>query len=47
MVIGKENAIELIQKNNLEGYLIYSDDNGNFQTWISESLKNNISEAGD
>ena len=45
MVIGKEKAIELIQKNNLEGYLIYSDDSGNFQTWISENLKNNISEA--
>ncbi len=45
MVIGTENAIELIQKNNLEGYLIYSDNNGNFQTWISENLKSSISEA--
>jgi thiamine biosynthesis lipoprotein len=47
MVIGKESSIELIQKNNLEGYLIYSDDKGNFQTWISENLKSNISESGD
>lgn len=46
MVIGKEGAIELITKNpQLSAYLIFSDDNGNFKTWVSEALKKNISET--
>lgn len=44
MVLGKDGAINLINKYNfLQGYLIYSDEDGNFKTWISESLKKSIS----
>ena len=45
MVIGKDSSIKFIIENKLDGYLIYSDDNGNFQTWISENLKKYISET--
>lgn len=45
MVMGKENSIDFINKNKLDGYLIYSDDSGKFKTWISENLKKNISET--
>lgn len=45
MVMGKDSSVEFITKNKLDGYLIYSDDKGNFQTWISENLKKNISET--
>ncbi len=44
MVMGKEKSIDFIIKNKLDGYLIYSDDSGNYQTWISDNLKKNISE---
>jgi thiamine biosynthesis lipoprotein len=45
MVMGKEKAIDFIKSHKeLDGYLIYSDDKGNFATWISENLKRNISE---
>jgi FAD:protein FMN transferase len=44
LVMGKDEAVKFIINNKLDGYLIYSDDNGNFQTWISENLKKNISE---
>jgi thiamine biosynthesis lipoprotein len=47
MVMGKEGAIEFINKNpKLSGYLIFSDDNGNFRTWMSDNLAENISETG-
>jgi thiamine biosynthesis lipoprotein len=47
MVMGKEGAIDFINKNRqLSGYLVFSDDSGNFETWISESLKDYISETG-
>ncbi len=45
MVMGKEKSIQFIIQNKLDGYLIYSDDNGNYQTWISENLEKNISET--
>jgi FAD:protein FMN transferase len=45
LVMGKEKTIEFLGKHpEFEGYLIFSDDNGNFKTWISEKLKKNISE---
>jgi FAD:protein FMN transferase len=45
MVIGMEKTIEFLNNNpQLDAYLIYSDDSGNFLTWISENLRNNITE---
>jgi len=45
MVMGKDRSIEFLNKNaNLEAYLIYSDDEGNFKTWITANLKKNIDE---
>jgi thiamine biosynthesis lipoprotein len=45
MVIGKDKTIEFLRKNpNLEAFLVYSDENGNFRTWITDNLKNNIAE---
>jgi thiamine biosynthesis lipoprotein len=47
MVMGKEAAIDFINKNpQFSGYLVFSDDNGNFITWISDGLKDYISETG-
>jgi FAD:protein FMN transferase len=45
MVMGKEKAIDFINKNGLGGFLIFTDDSEDFQTWISENLKKNISET--
>jgi FAD:protein FMN transferase len=45
MVMGKEKAIEFINKNpQLSAYFVFSDDNGNFNTWMSESLSKYLSE---
>ena len=45
MVMGKDKSIEFLKKNaNLEAYLVYSDNEGNFKTWISSNLKKNIDE---
>jgi thiamine biosynthesis lipoprotein len=45
MVMGKDKTIEFLGLHpEFEGYLIYSDDSGNFKTWASESLKKFISE---
>jgi FAD:protein FMN transferase len=47
MVMGKERAIDFLNKNpQFTGYLVFSDDKGNFNTWISDSLQDNISETG-
>jgi thiamine biosynthesis lipoprotein len=47
MVMGKDDAIEFINKNPQLGvYLVFSDDNGNFRTWVSKDLADNISETG-
>ncbi|MCK7537769.1 MAG: FAD:protein FMN transferase [Marinilabiliales bacterium] len=44
MVMGKDKAIEFLDLHpEFDAYLIYSDENGNFQTWISENLKDHIS----
>jgi FAD:protein FMN transferase len=48
MVIGKDKTIEFLALHpEYEGYLIYSDDSGNFKTWTSKQLKKFISESGD
>lgn len=46
MVVGKDKTIEFLGRHpEFEGYLVYSDNSGNFKTWISEKLKKNISET--
>jgi thiamine biosynthesis lipoprotein len=45
MVMGKEKTIQFMETHpEFEAYLVYSDDGGNFRTWISESLKADIEE---
>ncbi len=45
MVAGKDTAISIIEKNELlEGYLIFSDDKGDMQSWMSEGLRKKIEE---
>lgn len=45
MVMGLEKSIEFIGTNDfLEAYLVYSDENGNYATWISEGMKQYIRE---
>lgn len=45
MVLGKEKTIEFINKHkDLEAYLVYSDQEGNFKTWMSENLRKNVEE---
>ncbi len=46
MVGGKDTAIAFIEKHDfLEGYLIYSDENGAMKSWTSEGLRNMIIEG--
>jgi len=45
MVMGKEKSIEFLDLHpEFDGYLIYSDDSGNFRTWMTERLKGFIEE---
>jgi thiamine biosynthesis lipoprotein len=45
MVMGLEKSISFIEnRGNIMGYLVYSDDKGNFLTWMSEDLKQYIEE---
>jgi thiamine biosynthesis lipoprotein len=45
MVMGKEKTILFLQKYpELEAFLVYSDDDGQFRTFITENLKDNLSE---
>ncbi len=47
MVMGKDGAIDFINKNKqFLAYLVYSDEHGNFKTWISKNLLEYISETG-
>ena len=40
MVMGKEKAIDFITHIlSLSAYFVFSDDNGNFKTWMSDDLK--------
>jgi FAD:protein FMN transferase len=45
MVMGKEKTIQFLEIHpEIEAYLIYSDESGNFKTWMSENLKKYITE---
>jgi thiamine biosynthesis lipoprotein len=45
MVMGKDKTIKFLEIHpEIEAYLVYSDESGNFKTWISENLKKNITE---
>jgi len=45
MVAGKDGAVSIIEENDfLEGYLIYSDENGGMKSWVSEGLRKLIDE---
>ena len=45
MVMGKDKTIEFLERHpELEAYLIYSDEEGNFRTRVSENLRKKISE---
>jgi thiamine biosynthesis lipoprotein len=47
MVMGKDDAIRFIENNpQFRAYFVFSDDEGNFKTWISENLKDFIAETG-
>jgi len=47
MVMGLDNSIEFMKNNpQLSAYLVFSDNEGNFNTWTSETLKEYISEEG-
>jgi thiamine biosynthesis lipoprotein len=47
-VMGTENAITLLdQVEELEAFLIYNDDSGRIQTYVSESLKPYISNVNE
>jgi thiamine biosynthesis lipoprotein len=40
MVMGKEKSVEFLDLHpEFDAYLIYSDENGNFKTWMTENLK--------
>ncbi len=48
MVMGKEKSRDFINSHPQFGaYFVYSDESGNFRTWISDSLKDHISETGE
>lgn len=47
MVMGKDKAIEFIRAHSeLSAYFVFSDDSGEFQSWMSDDLKKKISETG-
>jgi FAD:protein FMN transferase len=47
MVMGKEGAMEFINKHKeFSAYFVFSDDAGNFVTWISPGLEDSVSETG-
>ena len=47
MVIGKEKTLEFLDMHpEFDAFLVFSDDNGNYQTWATENLKRFITEPG-
>jgi FAD:protein FMN transferase len=47
MVMGKDKTIEFLGFHpEFDAFLVFSDDTGNYKTWISESLKRFVSEPG-
>jgi thiamine biosynthesis lipoprotein len=48
MVMGKDQAIQFINNNpDLQAYFVYSDLSGNFKTWISDNLKDHLTETAE
>jgi FAD:protein FMN transferase len=48
MVMGKDKTIEFLNVHpEFEAFLVFSDENGNFKTWASERLKDEISDNED
>src|SRR5450759_5094396 len=46
MVMGKEKTIKFLEIHpEIQAYLIYSDDTGNFKTWTSDKLKSDLTET--
>jgi thiamine biosynthesis lipoprotein len=46
LVMGLEKAKKFLQKHNeLQAYLIYSDDKGMYQIYQTDGLKNNLNEV--
>lgn len=46
MVMGREKAIEFVKSHSeLSAYFVFSDDEGNFKSWMSDELKKMISEV--
>ncbi len=44
MVFGKDKTIEFLNMHpEYDAFLVYSDDNGNYQTWATENLKGSVS----
>jgi FAD:protein FMN transferase len=47
MVMGKDKSIDFLgKKPQFSAYLIFSNENGDYETWFSPNLKDNISETG-
>jgi FAD:protein FMN transferase len=45
MVMGKDKSVEFLDRHpELKAYMIYSDEAGNFRTWISKSLRKKFTE---
>ena len=45
MVMGLDHAVELLKKfHDIEAYFIYSDENGNYQTYMTEGMKKYVTE---
>lgn len=48
MVMGKDRTIEFLGRHpEFDGYLVYSDEEGNFRTWTSGKLSDFITESGE
>jgi len=45
MVMGLEKGKQFITENHLSAYLIYSDDTGKLNTWMTHDLENNITQV--
>jgi thiamine biosynthesis lipoprotein len=46
MVMGKDKTIEFLRVHpEIEAFLVYSDETGNFKTWASEKIKGDLSET--
>lgn len=44
MVMGKEKSIEFLEDKEMEVFFIYSDEDGNFETWATPSIRDKINQ---